>query len=52
MDLTKSELEVLMNSQNYEQKKLEETKTKMADMSKSVKEKEMYSILNLSFLIK
>lgn len=40
MDLAQSELEVLMNNQNYEQKKLEEIKTKITDMSKSLKEKE------------
>ena len=47
MDLAQSELEVLMNNQNYEQKKLEETKTRMTDMLKSIKEKETLVVLNI-----
>lgn len=38
--MAQSELDVLLNNQNYEKTKLEQTKTKIEDMSKSIKEKE------------
>lgn len=38
--MAKSEVEVFMNNQNYEQNKLEQTRTKIEKMSESVKEKQ------------
>ena len=40
MDIAQSDLDVLMNNQNYEKNKLEETKAKISDLAKSIDEKE------------
>jgi chromosome segregation ATPase len=48
--LAKSEVEVFMNNQNYEQKRLEETRTKIESMSELVKEKQN-SIKDLKELV-
>ena len=41
MDMAKSELEVLMNNQNYEQNKLEQARSKIEQMQTSISNKEI-----------